>query len=285
LTAVRTVVVTGAFGALGSAVARRFLADGARLGTYPPGVDHLRVGREPILARVGPPLGTLFAGFEAGSQPTALEYEALIVGVRLAALAIETRRLYTDLLHRSEFDLLTDIQNRFALDKQLDVLIDKARQDAGIFGLIYIDLDRFKQVNDEYGHRIGDLYLQEVAHRMKRQLRSHDTLARIGGDEFAVLVPVVRRRAEVGEIALRLERCFDAPFSVESFVLHGSASVGMAIYPEDGNTKDTLLSASDAAMYVVKHTKQQRVTVRNSRDFDLNAERESQASSGEALCP
>jgi diguanylate cyclase (GGDEF)-like protein len=261
------------------------IADGARLGTYPPDADRLRISRELILARVGPPLGTLFAGFEAGSQPTTLQYEALVVGVRLATLAIETRRLYTDLLHRSEFDLLTDIQNRFSLDKQLDVLIEKARQDAGIFGLIYIDLDRFKQVNDEYGHRVGDLYLQEVSHRMKRQLRSHDTLARIGGDEFAVLVPVVRRRAEVGEIALRLERCFDAPFEVESFVLHGSASVGMAIYPEDGNTKDTLLSASDAAMYVVKHTKQQGAPEQNSRSFDVHGERERQASSAKAMRP
>ena len=261
------------------------IADGARLGTYPPDADQLGISRELILARVGPPLGTLFAGFEAGSQPSTLHYEALVVGVRLATLAIETRRLYTDLLHRSEFDLLTDIQNRFSLDKQLDALIEKARQNAGIFGLIYIDLDHFKQVNDEYGHRVGDLYLQEVSHRMKRQLRSHDTLARIGGDEFAVLVPVVRRRAEVGEIALRLERCFDDPFAVESYVLQGSASVGIAIYPEDGNTKDTLLSASDAAMYVVKHTRQQRETVHDPRSFDPNAERERQASSGEALRP
>jgi diguanylate cyclase (GGDEF)-like protein len=237
------------------------IADGARLGEYPSDADRLRIGRELILARVGPPLGTLFAGFDLGSQPTTLQYEALIVGVRLATLAIETRRLYSDLLHRSEFDLLTDIQNRFSLDKRLNALIDKARQNAGIFGLIYIDLDHFKQVNDEYGHRIGDLYLQEVALRMKRQLRSHDTLARIGGDEFAALVPIVRSRAEVEEIALRLERCFDDPFAVDGFLLYGAASVGMALYPEDGATKDSLLSASDAAMYVIKHTKQLSETV------------------------
>jgi diguanylate cyclase (GGDEF)-like protein len=229
------------------------IADGAMLGNCPPDINRLRISREPIPARVGPPLGTLFAGFDPASQPAKLEYEALIVGVRLATLAIETRRLYTDLLHRSEFDQLTDLHNRFSLDKRLNALIDRARQNAGIFGLIYIDLDRFKQVNDKYGHHIGDLLLQEAALRMKHQLRAHDTLARIGGDEFAVAVPVVRSRAEVEEIALRLEHCFDDPFAVEGVVLDGSATVGLALYPEDGTNKDSLLSAADAAMYVKKH--------------------------------
>jgi diguanylate cyclase (GGDEF)-like protein len=175
----------------------------------------------------------------------------------LATLAIETRRLYTDLRRRSEFDLLTDIHNRFSLDKHLNARIAEARRMAGVFGLIYIDLDEFKQVNDHCGHQVGDLYLQEVALRMKRQLRAHDMLARLGGDEFAALVAVVHDRAEVEEIALRLERCFDGPFAVEGFVLHGSASVGIALYPQDAVTKDGLLSFADAAMYRVKNTKKQ----------------------------
>jgi diguanylate cyclase (GGDEF)-like protein len=177
------------------------------------------------------------------------------MGTGLAALAIESRRLYSDLLHRSEFDLLTDIQNRFSMEKQLDSLIDDARRTAGIFGLIYIDLDDFKQVNDRYGHHAGDLFLQEAASRMKRQLRPSDILARLGGDEFAVLVPSVRARSDVQEIALRLERCLDEPFAVESHVLHGSASVGISLYPADAATKDALLRAADAAMYKVKHAR------------------------------
>jgi diguanylate cyclase (GGDEF)-like protein len=179
------------------------------------------------------------------------------MGAGLATLAIETRRLYSDLRHRSDFDLLTDVHNRFSLDKYLDRQIDEARQNAGIFGLIYIDLDEFKQVNDLYGHQVGDLYLQEVALRMKRQLRNVDMLARLGGDEFAVLLPLVRNRAKVEEIAQRLDRSFDEPFTVEGFVLHGSASVGISVYPEDALTKDGLLSAADAAMYKTKNTKKQ----------------------------
>jgi diguanylate cyclase (GGDEF)-like protein len=226
---------------------------GARLGNHPSAIENLRIVSEQIPARSGAPLGALFAGFGAGTQPAAHENEALSLGARLATLAIETRRLYADLRHRSEFDLLTDINNRFSLDKHLDALIEEARQNAGIFGLIYIDLDEFKLVNDNYGHHIGDLFLQEVALRMKHQLRSADLLARLGGDEFAALVPAARSRAEVEEVALRLERCMDEPFHIEEFVLRGSASVGIAIYPEDGASKDTLLSFADAAMYVAKH--------------------------------
>ena len=233
------------------------VTDGARLGNYPPAQESLRVVSEQIPARAGSPLGVLFAGFEPGTHPAAAETEALSVGARLATLAIETRRLYSDLLHRSDFDLLTDVHNRFSLDKQLEALIEEARQKAGIFGLIYIDLDEFKQVNDLYGHQVGDLYLQEVALRMKRQLRNVDMLARLGGDEFAVLVPVVRNRAAAEEIAQRLERSFDEPFAIEGFVLHGSASVGVALYPQDAVTKDSLLSFADAAMYVAKNTKRQ----------------------------
>ncbi len=231
---------------------------GARLGNYPPETHGLRIVREEIAARSGPPLGVLFAGLDPLTAPGANETEALSLGARLTTVAIETRRLYSDLVHRSEFDLLTDINNRFALDKHLDATIEEARQKAGAFGLIYVDLDEFKQVNDLYGHHVGDLYLQEAALRMKSQLRGADMLARLGGDEFAAVIAVVRNRADGEEIAQRLEQSFNDPFVVGGHVLHGSASVGLALYPEDGATKDSLLSAADAAMYVAKQTNHER---------------------------
>ena len=231
------------------------IADGAQLGNRPRNLTGLRIVRNEIPAHTGPALGDLSAAFDALDKPRNNESETLSMAVALTALAIETRRLYSDLRHRSEFDLLTDIHNRFSLDKYLDRQIDETRQNAGIFGLIYIDLDKFKQVNDVYGHLVGDQYLQEVALRMKRQLRGVDMLARLGGDEFAVLLPRVRNRAKVEEIAQRLDRSFEEPFPIEGLVLHGSASVGIALYPEDGVTKDDLLSAADAAMYVAKKTR------------------------------
>jgi diguanylate cyclase (GGDEF)-like protein len=233
------------------------IADGATVGNCPREPHNLEIVRVKISARSGPALGTLFAGLDAGTPPDARPIEALHDGARLAALAIETRRLYFDLRRRSEFDLLTDILNRFSLEENLDAQIEEARQNTGIFGLIYIDLDEFKQVNDLYGHHIGDLYLQEVALRMKRQLRGGDMLARLGGDEFAVLVTMARSRADAKEVAVRLEHCFDAPFSLEEYSLQGSASFGIAIYPEDGATRDELLNAADAAMYEVKNARKQ----------------------------
>jgi diguanylate cyclase (GGDEF)-like protein len=246
------------------------IADGARLGNYPRDAEKLRIVREEIPARSGPPLGVIFAAFDPQTPPLPSENEKLFVGTRLATLAVETRKLYSDLLRRSEFDLLTDIHNRFSLEQHLDTQIEEARQQAGIFGLVYIDLDGFKQVNDLYGHRIGDLYLQEVALRMKRQLRPHDTLARLGGDEFAVLLPMVRNRAGVEEIALRLERCFDEPLALEGYILQGAASFGFALYPENGATKDDLLNAADAAMYEVKNAKKQIAQMLDAQqDSDL----------------
>jgi diguanylate cyclase (GGDEF)-like protein len=236
--------------------------DGAQLGNCPPKLSGLRIIKYEIPAHTGPALGDIFAAFDPSARPNPNESEALSMAVALTALAIETRRLYSDLRHRSEFDLLTDIHNRFSIEKYLDRQIEEARQKAGIFGLIYIDLDKFKQVNDLYGHQFGDLYLQEVAKRMKRQLRNVDMLARLGGDEFAVLLPQVRNRARVEEIAQRLERSFEEVFIIEGQTLHGSASVGIAVYPEDGATRDGLLSAADDAMYLAKHGKAAISTVR-----------------------
>ncbi len=213
--------------------------------------------RANIDARSGSQLGALFAAIAPEIPPAAREIEALSNGARLATLAIETRRLYADLRRRSEFDLLTDIYNRFSLHKRLDIMIQEANQSSGIFGLIYIDLDKFKPINDTYGHHIGDLFLQEVAVRMNRQLLGGDMLARLGGDEFAALVSLQHGHFDLEKIVARLESCFDDPFVIDGHVLMGSASIGTAVYPEDGATKDSLLNAADAAMYAVKNGKRQ----------------------------
>jgi len=231
------------------------IANGPRLGRCPAETEGLRIVQKDIPARVGSPLGVIFAAFGPFAPPSSTEDEALLVGTRLATLAIETRRMNADLLHRSEYDLLTDIANRFSFERKLDNIIEEARQNAGVIGLIYIDLDDFKQVNDLYGHHTGDLYLQEIVSRMKRQLRTHDLLARLGGDEFAVLLPKVHSRAEIEEIAQRLKSCFNDPLVLGELTLQGSASFGIAAYPQDSATKDNLLSTADAAMYEAKNRK------------------------------
>ena len=216
------------------------------------------IAYQELFSRDGNSLGFLLATPLLNARATAEVATAMKAGARLAELAIETRRLYSDLRHRSEYDLLTEIPNRFSMEKRLDQLMQAAIRCEAVFGVIYVDLDRFKQVNDRFGHRIGDLYLQEVTRRMKDQLRGGDVLARIGGDEFIALVPILRSRRDAEEIVERLERCFDEPFDLDGMELRGSASVGLAVYPEDGTTKEELKRSADAAMYSHKEAKRQR---------------------------
>jgi diguanylate cyclase (GGDEF)-like protein len=239
---------------LNGAPCRCEISGAATLGESWPNEQGRRILHQDIVSHSGQILGVLSVALDGPKPSTPDETEALAVGSQLATLAIETRRVYSDLLYRSKFDLLTDSHNRFSLEENLDRLIEQARQNASIFGLVYIDLDRFKEINDRYGHHVGDVYLQEATRRMTRQLRAGDMLARVGGDEFVVLLPAVRNRAEVAEIADRLERCFAERFTADGHVLHGSASLGIALYPEDGATKDSLLTAADAAMYDAKQS-------------------------------
>ena len=231
------------------------IKDGPSFGQRPAIITSQRIIQQNIHGRSGVSLGTLFAAIPRFVKPGPDESEALTLGTGLAKLAIETPNLYQALVYRSEFDLLTDIPNRFSLEKRLEALIHESRIGTGVFGFVFIDLDRFKQVNDQYGHQVGDLYLQAVAQRMKRQLRPGDMLARLGGDEFAGGLQSVRNRTEVEEIASRLERCFDEPFAVEERLVYGSASVGIALYPEDATNRDGLLSTADAAMYAAKQAR------------------------------
>lgn len=229
------------------------IANGAPVGNISAAIKPAHVARQEVRSRDGRLHGTLVAALDLAGPPPSHVSEVLHTGAGLAALAIDTHTLYSDLVHRSEFDLLTDVHNRFSLEKQLDSLIAHSGAAPVCFGLVYVDLDDFKQVNDRHGHRMGDRCLQQVADRLKRQLRPGDMLARLGGDEFAAVAPAVRSRADVEEIAARLERCFDEPFLLDGLPLAVSASVGFALYPEHGTTRDTLLGAADASMYARKH--------------------------------
>jgi len=226
------------------------LANGTVVGEAGSPEDFDRAVRRGIYSGAGERLGSLVvSGVEAYEEQAG---EALEMGASLAALAIDNRRLYETLIHRSQYDQLTNAANRFLLESRLDEALAHARRSQTHFALVYIDLDQFKQVNDFYGHRVGDLYLQQVAERFSEKLRGMDTLARVGGDEFIALIPVVRSRNELEEITQRLTRCFDSPFRIDSHSVRGSASIGYAIYPEDGITKDELKRVADSAMYAHK---------------------------------
>lgn len=243
---------------------------GPQIGNRPTDPTPYRVAEQKIHGRSGSELGTIFVAPSRGSVPSREEAVALSAAATVAGLAIETRRLYADLVHRSDFDQLTEIHNRFSFERYLEEQILKEEHRAGQFAIIYIDLNDFKMVNDTYGHLVGDLYLCQAASRMKHQLRGCDMLGRLGGDEFAVLLPQIHHRSEIEEVVHRLDRTFEEPFDADGSVVHGSASFGFALYPADGRSKDELLNTADAAMYVAKQIrKEARKQPPVEADFDV----------------
>lgn len=153
-------------------------------------------------------------------------------------------------------DPLTGLVNRAYFDETLQRASARAARDGHPFGVVYIDLDDFKQVNDRHGHHVGDLLLQEVADRIGSVVRAGDCAARFGGDEFVILVDD-HQECGVYRLAERLHEAFEAPFMTGSYSLAMSASVGVAFYPRHGRQGLTLLQAADKAMYAAKRRRNQ----------------------------
>jgi diguanylate cyclase (GGDEF)-like protein len=252
-------IAEGVSSQLGGVLCWFNLADGSRLGRSPEASSVSSPVVHAVLSSSGKPLGSLHVNVANGAPLSDEADGALNMGLHLAAIAIENRDLHAELVHRSEFDMLTELPNRFYMERHLDRLLSETPPDIAVFALIYIDLDLFKQVNDSFGHRVGDLYLQHVATHMKNQLRAGDSLARLGGDEFAALLPSIPNPRTVQEIADRLEHSFDAPFQIEGHQILGSASLGVALYPRDGTTAEALQQFADRAMYAVKHGRRERL--------------------------
>ena len=156
------------------------------------------------------------------------------------------------ILYLARHDALTGLPNRYSLMERLEDALDAAaRQGTGI-ALIYLDLDRFKPVNDLYGHAAGDALLVQVSRRLLAEMDPADTVARIGGDEFVVLLTTDARPARASETAARAVKALGRPFEVEGHRVEIGTSIGAAFYPENGANVDTLMRAADAAMYRAK---------------------------------
>ncbi|MCJ2087144.1 EAL domain-containing protein [Methylobacterium sp. E-005] len=155
--------------------------------------------------------------------------------------------------HLALHDALTDLPNRYLLEQRLGPALEAAALDGTSVAVIYIDLDRFKAVNDVHGHAAGDALLVQAAKRMLTELRPSDTLARIGGDEFVVLLTGARAPQRVAKIAGRLVEGLRRPFQIDDYRVEIGASAGVALFPADGSTTETLLRAADTALYRVKY--------------------------------
>lgn len=151
-------------------------------------------------------------------------------------------------------DQLTHLPNRRLFKDRLELAITQARRNNGILAVMYLDLDRFKLVNDTHGHAEGDELLKNVAHRLRQCVRAGDTLARQGGDEFTVLLPELSQPENATIIAEKIMEGFKTPFTVVGNEFRATASIGIALYPRDGETTDMLLRNADIAMYKAKES-------------------------------
>jgi diguanylate cyclase (GGDEF)-like protein len=156
------------------------------------------------------------------------------------------------LRHLATHDALTGLPNRVLLDDRLAQAIAHADRDLQPFAVLVLDLDRFKLINDSFGHRSGDMVLNEVARRLQGLVRSIDTVARVGGDEFVLVVSPLAARSDAEEIGKRANDILRAPFPVEGVDLRVSSSIGIAFYPTDGGSAESVLAHADAAMYCAK---------------------------------
>ncbi len=154
--------------------------------------------------------------------------------------------------HLAHHDVLTGLPNRRLLEERLEEAVGTARRDGRGLAVLFVDLDRFKSVNDTLGHAVGDQLLRAVAGRLRESLRPCDTVARLGGDEFVVLLPDVATAQAASETAARLLDHLCAPYGVADHVLHVTASIGIALYPRDGADPRSLLERADVAMYKAK---------------------------------
>ena len=164
----------------------------------------------------------------------------------------ERKRAEEVISYQAYHDILTDLPNRILFKDRLGLAVIQARRKKAELAVMFIDLDRFKLVNDTLGHVKGDDLLQQAAARLKDCLRRGDTLARQGGDEFTIVLPELRDRDDARAVADKFLESLQRPFDLDGHEVHISASIGIAIYPNDGETIDELLRHADIAMYQVK---------------------------------
>jgi diguanylate cyclase (GGDEF)-like protein len=154
--------------------------------------------------------------------------------------------------YMAHFDTLTGLPNRLLLKDRVERAISAARRSKRKTGLLFLDIDNFKHINDSFNHSFGDLLLRAVSQRLQGVMRESDTIARIGGDEFIVLLSDIERSDAAATVARKIIETMREPFTLENRVLHTTASIGISIHPDDGSDYDTLIKNADTAMYQAK---------------------------------
>ncbi len=181
-----------------------------------------------------------------------MEYEGGRAILSIHHDVTETKRAEKQIERLAYEDALTGLANRVRFEDRLGIALATARRESHPLGVLFIDLDRFKVVNDSLGHKFGDTLLQQVADRLLPLIRLSDTLARVGGDEFVLLLSKIDQRESAGVVARKIQELFRKPFRIGQRELFVTPSIGISVFPEDGDDADTLVKNADVAMYVAK---------------------------------
>jgi diguanylate cyclase (GGDEF)-like protein len=224
------------------------------LGQLLQGIGSSHVVAVPLLAG-GVFLGVAAAGWTQGEAPAQLDGDVLArlrgVGDQ-ASTALQKARLLETVRHQATHDALTGLPNRSLFVERVETALRRTGED-GHLGVLFCDLDGFKAVNDTLGHAAGDELLRQVAARLGSTVRPGDTVGRLAGDEFAVLLDGLARPEAAASLAARIASCFETPFRLEGQEVEVGTSLGMALRSGPGGTVEQLLREADAAMYQHKH--------------------------------
>jgi diguanylate cyclase (GGDEF)-like protein len=181
-----------------------------------------------------------------------LERQVTLRTAELRATTVELQRSQQELERIAYSDSLTGLSNRRMFADCFKKLMAQKQEERGSFTLLQIDLDRFKSINDGYGHDVGDLLLCEVAQRLVRSVEDAYCLARIGGDEFAILLDKVTGSDKIDRVCAAIKQALAEPLLIQGFEFRNTASIGVAVYPQDGSDQESLFKAADVALYDVK---------------------------------
>ncbi|MEO9655419.1 diguanylate cyclase domain-containing protein [Marinomonas sp.] len=189
------------------------------------------------------------------------------VRIAVAHDITERKQMEKKLLYAAGHDALTDLPNRTLILDRLQSALSLAEREQSSLAVMFIDIDGFKEINDQQGHGIGDKLLQGIAKRLKKSVRKSDTVGRLGGDEFLLVFNKTHNAKNVQSIAEKLRAVIAKPFEIDGLSLQVFASIGVASYPEHGNHPLDLVQYSDQAMYLAKNNGGDSVVLFSSRDF------------------
>ena len=215
-------------------------------------------GRRAGVLEIYQDYGPVAAAASATFWPVAVVLAAVLLALYLSLYPLlrrvtrRLRRQVAEIEHQAMHDSLTGLPNRLLFRDRLEQALHGAKRGPGELAVMFLDLDRFKEVNDTLGHESGDVLLREVGQRLQHSLRAGDTVARLGGDEFAILASGLEDADDALVVARKLRQAVEWPFTLRGLTLEVEASIGIAIFPEHGTDADTLLRHADVAMYQSK---------------------------------